>query len=124
MLAVAAIVVDGGDSILLHRYDKKGEAGGWQLFATYVRPGEKLVDAVRRRLKEDAGIDAPISIDFTGRYYDEPGRHPGTYCIPFIFKVVVERGAKVGSGCQWFSRADLQQLPLALDNRQILRDVL
>ena len=125
MLAVAAVVMNKEGKILLHRRAKDPDKGKWQLFATYVKPGERLVDSVKRRLKEDGGINSVKSINFTGLYYDNLDRHPGTFCIPFVFKSIIDTNtATKMDECAWFSTAEAVKLDLALDDNQVLRDVL
>lgn len=124
MLAIAAVVFDEKQRILLNKRDKDPDKGRWQLFATYVRPGERLTEAVRRRLRENAGISDIASIEFTGLYSDEPGRHEGTCCIPFIFKAFVDGNTPIAAGCEWFDADKVQDLEMALDNKETLRKVL
>ena len=125
MLAVAVLVIGEDGKILLNRRGKEPDQGKWQLFATYVKPGERLTEAVARRLFEDAGITETVSMEFTGRYCDEPNRHTGTYCIPFIFKVtIVSSQLKKPDECGWFTKGEATKLDLAMEDNETLAAML
>ncbi|MEX2209371.1 MAG: NUDIX hydrolase [Patescibacteria group bacterium] len=123
ILAVSAIVMNPEGKILLRRRTKEPDAGKWELIAGYVQPGERLEEAVRRRLREKAGIGLADSIEFTGHYYDDPDWHPGQPCIPLTFRVQTsEPGGGEGNELRWFAPNELDGLELALDNRQAIED--
>jgi ADP-ribose pyrophosphatase YjhB (NUDIX family) len=122
LLAVSAIVTDGKGNILLKKRMKEPDAGSWELFATYPYLDEPLEEAVQRVLREKGGIKEIESIEFSSRYYDRPGRHPGKACIPLIFIAQIAPGFE-SPDTAWFSRVDLAEIPVALDNRQTLADL-
>ena len=124
ILAVAAIVIDETGNILLRKRTKEPDQGKWEYIAGYVKPGERLEDTVRRKLKEKVGITEVQSIEFTGKYYDDPNRHPGTYCIPLVFIVRVQQNnVTIAPDTRWFSPTEARELEMALDNKQILQDL-
>jgi ADP-ribose pyrophosphatase YjhB (NUDIX family) len=124
LLAVDVVVHDGGGNILLHQRSKEPDAGKWELFASYPYLSERpLEKAVRRILKEKAGIEKVASIEFSGKFYDDPNRHVGASCIPLVFVAVVNQDAPAKEGTKWFSTSAIGDLPMALDNKQILRDL-
>lgn len=56
VVAVGAVVVDGGDLLMV----KRGRAparGSWTLPGGRVEGGESLVDAVRREVREETGLE-------------------------------------------------------------------
>ncbi len=123
ILAVSAIVTNPEGKVLLRKRSKDPDAGTWELIAGYVQPGERLEEAVRRRLREKAGISSADSVEFTGHYYDDPDRHPGQPCIPLTFRVQTsEPGGGEGNEVQWFDPSEIDGLEIALDNRQTIRD--
>lgn len=123
ILAVSAIVTNPEGKVLLRRRTKEPDAGKWELIAGYVQPGERLEEAVRRRLREKAGIGSVDSVEFTGHYYDDPDRHPGKHCIPLAFVVrASEPGGGEGNEVRWFERKELGDVEIALDNKQAIRD--
>lgn len=124
MLAVAVVVLDGDNNILLHPRDKEPDQGKWQYVAGYVQPGERLKDTAQRKLKEKLNITELDSIEFTGKYYDDLNRHPGTYCIPLLFIARVQReNVSTPEPAQWFTPEEAAELDLALDNKKILADL-
>lgn len=124
MLASCAIVTDGEGKYLMHKRDKEPDKDSWELFATYVQPGETIIQSVERRLKEDGDIqDKNIkSIQYSGKYYDAPNRHPGSYCIPLLFTAYIEN-REYKEGTQWFTKDELAKLKMALDNKKMLQDI-
>lgn len=123
MLASCAIATDGNGNYLLRKRDKEPDKDNWELFATYVQPGETIIQSVERRLREDGDIqDKNIkSIQYTGKYYDAPNRHPGTYCTPLSFRVHIEN-KEYKEGTQWFAKDELPKLEMAFDNKKMLQD--
>ena len=122
ILAVQAVIVDEEDNVLLVQRTKDPNNGKWEVVAGYVDPGERLKEAVIRHIKKDTGLTELKKIEFTGNYYDEPSRHPGTYCIPFVFKVIVDKNIKPEKG-SWFDPEELKTLDIAFDNKKSLEDL-
>ncbi len=124
MLAVAVIVLDEDNNILLHPRDKEPDQGKWQYVAGYVQPGELLKDTAVRKLKEKLNITEVDSLEFTGKYYDDLNRHPGTYCIPLLFIARVrQENVSAPESAKWFTPQEVSKLDLALDNKEILIDL-
>mgnify|MGYP000393759777 CR=1 FL=1 len=125
MLAVSAVVLNAEGKILLIRRRKEPDQDAWQLIAGGVNGGERLVEAVKRYLREKVGITETQSIEFTGKYYDDPKRNPGNFCIPFVFKVQVANDVVVSTDREyrWFIKEEIKDLPMALDNKQTLIDL-
>lgn len=82
-----------------------------------------LTAAAQRILEEKAGITEQATIEFTGRYYDAPGRHPGKACVPFIFKAMLTEPFQETEDVRWFTAAELAAVPIALDNKKTLSDL-
>jgi len=123
MLAVQAIIENEEGLILFRKRHKEPDLGKWELIAGYVEPGERLVETVARKMREKVGVENTQTIEFTGRYYDEPNRHSGTSCIPFVFKVRVRsQDVPLREGVQWFSQEEIGKLDMALDNSKSLED--
>lgn len=119
MFAVSVIVSDENGNILLHRREKDPEQGKWELFASYPRLNElPLEKAVQRILKEDAGIEKIVSINFSGKLYDTPDRHPGKVCVPLIYLVSVnQHDVRLSENIKWHTKADIKSLDMAFDNK-------
>ncbi|MDP3999976.1 MAG: NUDIX hydrolase [bacterium] len=123
LLAVSSIVVNPDGKVLLRKRTKDPDQGKWELIAGYVNPGERLTEAVERRLRDKAGIGSTDSIEFTGKYYDDPDRHPDQPCIPLTFVVKTsEPGGGEENELQWFDPSEIDGLEIALDNKQVIRD--
>jgi ADP-ribose pyrophosphatase YjhB (NUDIX family) len=124
LLAVSIIVQDESGNILLKKRAKEPDEGKWELFAGYPYLNEMpLEKAIRRILRERAGLSEIESCEFSGKYYDAHGRHPGKACIPLVFKVIVQKSAVTTDTLRWFGPEELESLPMALDNRAALSDL-
>lgn len=126
ILAVAALVTNEQGEILLRKRLKEPDSGAWQIVAGYVEPGERLEEAVRRETKEKVGVSKLSDIRFTGYYYDQPGRHQDSSCIPLTFTATAAADSvnDPGDGTEptWFAPPAVRDLKLALDDRQKLTD--
>jgi len=124
LLAVSIVVVDEKGNILLRKREKEPDQGKWELFAGYPFLDEMpLTTAVKRILQEKAGLSEVASIEFTGKYYDAPERHPGKPCVPLVFVARVVGDAKAPEAYKWFAPSELKSLPMALDNKTTLIDL-
>tara|TARA_Y100000310_G_C20520664_1_gene733505 strand:+ start:499 stop:891 length:393 start_codon:yes stop_codon:yes gene_type:complete len=128
MLAVACVVInETNDKVLLRVRSGEVDSGKWEIFGSFVKEDELVRDAVLRVVLEKAtvlGKEFVKSISFTGDYYDEIDRHPGKRCVPLLFEVVVsESSVESSDSLKWFEKDDALDLPLALDNEQMLIDV-
>jgi ADP-ribose pyrophosphatase YjhB (NUDIX family) len=54
---VGAVVVDEHDRTLMWRHRHITDTWGWEIPAGWGRPGEDLIDAVRREVEEDRSTD-------------------------------------------------------------------
>jgi ADP-ribose pyrophosphatase YjhB (NUDIX family) len=122
ILAVSLIILNDKHEVLLKKRKKEPDSGKWELIAGYVKPGETLVGAAQRLLNDKAQLSRFSSIEFTGKYYDKPGRHPGTTCIPFVFRVLLGGKPEVKGDLHWFSESDAKGLNMAFDNKTALFD--
>lgn len=124
LLAVSVVVVNSDGNVLLRKRLKEPDEGSWELFASYPYIDEMpLVSAAQRILEEKAGITEKASIEFAGRYYDTPGRHPGKACVPIIFKATLAMPFEGTENVRWFTPAELASVPIALDNKTTLSDL-
>lgn len=59
VLAVGAVVVDGSRVVLIQRAHDPGK-GSWSLPGGRVVPGERLVDALVREIREETSLDVAV----------------------------------------------------------------
>ncbi|MFA6601949.1 MAG: NUDIX hydrolase [Candidatus Paceibacterota bacterium] len=124
MLAVSIIITNDEGQVLLRKRVKSPDEGKWELFASYPYLDElPLEKAVKRVLKEKAGIDEVSSLQFSGKFYDESGRHPGQACVPLIFIAKVGKDIVTSEDRKWFSPSEMKNLPMAFDNKTSLEDL-
>lgn len=123
ILAIQAIIINEENQILLKLREKDPDNGKWELIAGYLKPGERLKETVARKIKEDADIENYESIEFTGKYYDDPNRHPRKICIPLSFIVKVKKeSVATTENLKWFTKEEIENMELALDNKTSITD--
>lgn len=113
-LTVAAVISRGDRFLVVEERD----GGGRLVFnqpAGHVEPGESLLDAVRREVREETGLDfTPLAL--VG-IYQLRARNGKDYCR-VCFRGTVPEGIEACPedpdilGCRWLNRADLAQAPL------------
>ena len=69
---VCALIVDGEGSVLLARRAIEPFAGFWDTPGGFVEEGEHPLDALRRELKEETGLEVEAG-EFVGVWMDEYG---------------------------------------------------
>ncbi len=105
-VGVGAVVLHG-DRVLLVRRGGQPAMGKWSLPGGLVELGETTVDAIRRELKEECGIDARIAgvagvVDRVTR--DAAGRIRYHYVLVDFLALVDSEACAAGSdaaACQW-----------------------
>jgi 8-oxo-dGTP diphosphatase len=70
--AVAALVVDGDMRLLLARRAHEPDAGRWDTPGGFLNEDEEPLDALRRELREEAGVEIEPG-DFVGMHLDRYG---------------------------------------------------
>jgi len=106
------------DKILLQNRVKK-DWQGWTLPGGHVEPGESIVEAVRREMKEETGLTVR-SVQLRGVKQSpiEGGRY-----IVFLFRTDDFEGEVISceeGEMRWFSRSDLASIPAVSDFAELL----
>jgi 8-oxo-dGTP diphosphatase len=122
---VAVIHAEGERrSVLLIQRDREPFAGSWALPGGFVEPGERLLAAALRELREETGL-AIADAAFVG-VYDAPDRDPREHTVAAAF-VALLGGSRPEASARDDARAvawvPLEALPpLAFDHAVILAD--
>jgi len=122
---IALVTRDAAPWVLLIRRKADPFADKWALPGGFVDENERLIDAARRELKEEAGVEqADLEQLHT---FGDPGRDPRGWTVSVVYLALVspdqlnptagDDAAAVG----WFALAELP--PLAFDHGDILARV-
>ena len=114
-------IVEKNRSVLLLKREITPFAGYWILPGGAVRNSEKLVDAVKREVKEETGLKVKV-LKYVG-YYDDLNRDPRrrTIAHAFVCKPVGGKlkGTFEGRKLKWFKKLPKK---MGFDHRKIIRD--
>jgi 8-oxo-dGTP diphosphatase len=115
-----------GDDVLLLRHPDTGDRfpGRWNGIGGHVEPGECILDAARRELREETGLDVA---DLTLRGVVHEANLLGRAHVLFVFRGRVrERSLRdvPGTTLCWQPLAKLRELPLVADVDALLRSTL
>jgi 8-oxo-dGTP diphosphatase len=122
-LTADTILIVNNEVLLVQRKHEPFQ-GMWGLPGGFVDEGEKVLDAAKRELQEETGVEN-VSLTQFGAYGD-PGRDPRGRTVSFVYWALLEKkpeakAADDAANCGWFH---LNQLPeMAFDHAQILSDV-
>jgi len=118
---VVLLTRDDRPKVLLIRRGKEPFAGCWALPGGFVNDGERLIEAARRELKEETGIEAG---DLEQLYTaGDPGRDPRGWTVSVVYFGLISEVAAIGgddaSAAAWHR---LDKPPkLAFDHAAILQ---
>lgn len=119
---------NGGLSVLLIKRGGEPFKGAWALPGGFVNEGESSVEAAKRELAEETGVNVPDTgtLALIG-IYDAPGRDPRGWTISAAYaaqvsRIVEAKGGDDAAEARWFPLNDLPEL--AFDHGRILADVI
>ena len=116
-LTTLCLIYKGGKILLQNRVKKDWQ--GWTLPGGHIEPGESIVDAVRREMKEETGLTVH-SVELRGvkQFPIDEGRY-----IVFLFRTDDFTGELLSSEegkMQWFDRSELPALNTVSDFEELL----
>lgn len=121
-------MVAGALHVLLIRRGEEPFAGMWALPGGFKRPDESLVEAARRELAEETGVDVPSLLAQFGAYGD-PGRDPRLNVVTVGYLAVLRDVGAIVAGSDASQAALVPvadvlegRLELAFDHRCLVRD--
>lgn len=120
------VAVDGvlktNKGALLMKREIEPFKGSWVLPGGAVEPNERLVDAVKREVKEETGLDVNI-VKYVG-YYDTPKRDPRCHSIAHVF-LCKSTGGELQGSLEGKELKFFKKLPrkIGFDHRKILKDL-
>lgn len=123
-LTVDAIIEFPEKRVVLIRRGFPPFQGTWALPGGFVDIGETVESACLREVMEECGIEVEIK-KILG-IYSKPDRDPRRHTITIAFITTWKSGDLAGSDdaaeAELFTKAQLENLELAFDHRDILRD--
>ncbi len=118
---VALVTREARPRVLLIRRGKDPFAGKWALPGGFVDAGERLIDAARRELKEETGVEVGDLEQLHAA--GDPDRDPRGWTVSVVFfartDVLDAKGMDDASDAKWFPLDKLP--PMAFDHAAILK---
>jgi 8-oxo-dGTP diphosphatase len=122
-LAVDGLVADAEGRVLLIR--RRNPPEGWAIPGGFVDVGEDPLDACRREMKEETGVE--VSVEGIGGVYGRPDRDPRGHTVSIVYRCRLLGGTAKGGDdaaeARWFTPAQIAGLPLAFDHREVLDEL-
>lgn len=111
--------------ILLIRRKNEPYKDHWALPGGFVDTNELVVEACKRELKEETGLDLKSEDLHFSNYYDKIDRDPRSRTITFAFTAYIDKRKEVKGDddaveAKWFEVQDLPKL--AFDHFEIIED--
>ncbi len=120
--AVAGIVVKNGKVLLTRRSEVLKEGGKWCLPGGGMKKWEKSVDAVKREIREEIGLNCKnVDLLFV---HEEFVRKLWLHANVFVFEIKYN-GQKIKtnwevSEYEWFTKEEISKMDLAFTHKEIL----
>ena len=122
VLAASAVIFDGRGRVLLVKRGKEPQKGRWSVPGGSVEPGETLMEAAAREVREETGLTVIVGPELWS--FSTPTADGRIYEI-HDFAATVTGGELVAADdaddVRWVSPDELQDLPLTVDLPAYLR---
>jgi len=121
-VAVAVIRDNDGRVFVAQRPDHVHQGGLWEFPGGKVEPGESVLNALHREIKEEIGV----VIQKARPLIKIPYRYPDKHVLLDVWEVLQSNGeprGKEGQPCQWIGSNDLGNWPFPAANRAIISAV-
>ncbi len=125
LLTVDAVIVGkDGRSIVLVKRRNYPFKDYYALPGGFVEVGERLMDAVKREVKEETGLD--VEVERMIGVYDDPNRDPRGHVVTVAY-LCRETGGELKAStdareARRFAFDEVAKVKLAFDHEKILRD--
>lgn len=116
-------IIEKDHKILLTKRKVEPFKGYWCLPGGHIEENETAVEAIRREVKEEVGLD--FEPNFFG-YFDEIIQEIKWHAIVLVFKGKFSGEVKINkevSEYMWFSLEDAKNLKLAFKNKDIIENI-
>jgi ADP-ribose pyrophosphatase YjhB (NUDIX family) len=117
---------DADTQLLLVQRKNEPFKGKWALPGGYVNKGEKTVDAARREVQEETGVEVK-NLRLIG-VFDRPDRDPRGWVVSHAYfgkvrdpKITAQDDA---ADARWFTFDEVDTMELAFDHDEIIREVI
>jgi len=123
-IATDVVVRNKRDMILLIKRGKEPYKGAWALPGGFVECGETTEETAVREVREETGIG--VRLEGLLGVYSNPGRDPRGHTVSICYVAEAEDGKPQGrddaSEAAFFSLEEIENIKLAFDHREIIKD--
>ncbi len=118
--ATVGAIIEKDKKVLLTKRKVEPFKNNWCIPGGHIESGESVVEAIKREVKEEVGID--FEPEFFG-YFDEIIPKINWYAVVLVFKGKFKGEVKPNEEVKeyrWFPKDDIKNLKFAFKNKKIL----
>ena len=121
--ATVGCIIEKNGKVLLTLRNCEPFKNHWCLPGGHIEYGEKAIDAVKREVKEETGLDIKPAFF---RYYDEIYKNIKWHAIVVIFVSKafgrIKKQEQEVKDIKWFDKNGIFKLPFAFRHKEVLKD--